>query len=112
MKKIITIVILSCVVSNAFAELSTDDFNQMIQENQKSEADLRKKLQKEAGIDLRKEQYGKVDKSKLERPQVAEQVAAAGEPPAIRKHKDESDKELQRSAMKRVADELTEADSQ
>ncbi len=100
------------VSTTALAELSTDDFNQMIQENQRSEADLRRKLQKEAGIDLKKEQYGKVDKTKIERPQVAEQIASPGESQGFKKHSNESEKDLQRSAMKRVADELTEADSQ
>jgi hypothetical protein len=95
----------------AAAQLTTDDFNQMIQENQRAEVDLRKKLQKEAGIELRKDQYGKVDSRKLDRPRVAEQVAVAGENPSLPQRKDSSAKDLHKAAMKRVAEEIKEADS-
>lgn len=112
MKKVIFTLILASIAQNVFAELSTDDFNQMIQENQRSEADLRKKLQKDAGINLKKEQYGKIDQTKIEKPQGLEQVASSGGgSPVQRKTTDSSSKELQRSALKRVADEVKEANS-
>lgn len=95
---------------NSFADLSTDDFNSMIQENQKSETELRKKLQKDAGIDTKKEQYGKVDRMKLQISKEAEQVAVSGGA-GWKTRKDRASSELQKAEMKRVADELKQAEA-
>lgn len=111
MKKLMYIATLILYSLTSFAELSSDDFNAMIQENQKSETELRKKLQKNAGINLHKDNIGKIDRSKLPRPTQVEEVAVSGDNPAWKARKDKTSKELQRANMKRVAEELKQAET-
>lgn len=94
----------------SFAELAGDDFNQMIQENQKVEAELRNKLQKDAGITFN-EKYGSVAKEKLPTPTEAEQVAVSSSTPIWKTKKDRAAKALQKAEMKRLSQELNEAES-
>ncbi len=110
--KLVTIIGVLSSSLHSFAEFSSADFNEMIQENQKSETELRKKLQKDAGIDQRKVEYGKIDRSKLQIPKESEQVAVSGGTATSWKpRKDRAARELQKAEMSRVAEELKQAES-
>jgi hypothetical protein len=92
----------------AKAELKGDDFNQMIQENQKNEQQLRQKLQKDAGITFN-EKVGHIDQSKIQAPTEAEQVIVSSNPVWKANKKDRSARTLQKAEMKRLSQELEEA---
>lgn len=113
MKNLLLMLLVSCTVQISFAGLSTHDFNDMIQENQKSEKDLRKKLQKTAGVDPSRDDVGKIDHSKIEKPKDVEQFAvSSGSVPSYRQPKQPAAlKESSRAAMKRLADEMLQAES-
>lgn len=102
--------------SAAFAgpqqRVKTDDFNQMIQENQKSEAQLRMDLQKEAGIRLNQDTPGQIAKENREIPSEAEQVAVSSSGNFWKEKKSGSSKSLDKADMKRLSQELDEASSQ
>ncbi len=107
------IVTLALVVSAAqvsMADVSADDFNQMIQENQKSEVELRNKLQKEAGITFN-DKIGKIAKDKIQAPTEPEQVIVSTSGSPWKAKKDRSARALQKADMKRLSQELNEAES-
>ncbi len=108
MKSLLLTIAVVLMAQVSFADIGGDDFNQMIQENQKSENELRQKLQKDAGIQFN-DKIGKVDKSKIQVPTEAEQVVVSSSSPWKSK-KDRSAKALQRDEMKRLSQELNEAD--
>jgi hypothetical protein len=111
MKNLIITLALTLAAQASFADLAADDFNQMIQENQKSEQDLRQKLQKGAGIEF-KDKYGKIDSKKFKAPTEAEQVVvSSSNRPWKHNQKDRTAKALQKAEMNRLADELNDANS-
>ncbi len=111
MKNWMVAILMVLAAQKSFADVSADDFNQMIQENQKSENELRAKLQKGAGIEF-KDKYGKVDRSKFQAPTEAEQVVVNSTTPTWKQNKkDRSAKVLQKSEMNRLSQELNEAES-
>jgi hypothetical protein len=90
--------------------VKTDDFNQMIQENQKSEAQLRMDLQKEAGIRLNQDTPGKIAKENREIPSETEQVVVSSSDNFWKEKKSGTSKSLDKAAdMKRLSQELDEA---
>jgi hypothetical protein len=112
MKNWMITITLIFVAQASFADLAAEDFNQMIQENQKSEQDLRQKLQKGAGIEF-KDKYGKIERDKFKAPNEAEQVVvSSGSQWKTSPHKkDRTAKALQKAEMNRLSQELNEANS-
>ncbi|MEZ0392586.1 MAG: hypothetical protein ACAH59_10235 [Pseudobdellovibrionaceae bacterium] len=86
-----------------------EDFNQMIQDNQKAEADLRARLQKEAGIELNADKPGSIAKEKIMAPTEAEQIVVSSSQSLWTEKKDRSAKKLYKAEMKRLSQELDEA---
>lgn len=93
--------------ASAFAE----DFNQMIQENQKTEAQLRAQLQEKAGIHLSADKPGTVAREKLEQSrQEPEQVIVNSSRPLWQEKKGLSGGgALDKSEMKRLSQEVKDA---
>lgn len=93
------------------SSFKSDDFNQMIQENQKAEAQLRTHLQEKAGIRL-DDKPGTVAREKIEAPREPEQVVVNtnesiwNEPTS---KKDRSARARDKADMKRISQELREA---
>ena len=90
--------------------LGADDFNQMIQENQKAESELRHHLQKEAGIQLN-DQYGKIAKDKMVVPQEAEQVVVSSGNLWNETAPSKQARKLEKKEMKRLSQELKDAEN-
>ena len=85
-----------------------DDFNQMIQENQKAEVQLRKDLQQKAGIRF-DDQPGKIAKEKRAIPSESEQVIVTSGQATWKPTPSPAKKAQDRAQMKRLSQELTEA---
>jgi len=109
--RIATLALVLAASQVSLADIAADDFNQMIQENQKSETELRNKLQKEAGITFNGK-AGQISKENLDVQMEAEQVVvSSGNNQAWKSKKDRSAKILQKAEMKRLSQELNEAES-
>ncbi len=101
-------VAISMMGSLAFANnFKVEDFNQMIQESQEAEADLRKNLQQGAGIRF-DDRPGHISREKLEIPAEVEQVVVNTEHPTWRPVEGPSRKAQDRARMKRLSQELEE----
>lgn len=110
-KQWILMLTISLGTSLAFAgTFSGTDFNQMIQENQQAEKDLRSQLQKEAGIDLDvDDKPGTIAREKIQAPKEAEQIIVSSSQPIFKEKKDKSSKLQHKADMKRISQELDEA---
>lgn len=109
MKSFTMLLALTLASSLAFANnFKAEDFNQMIQENQKSEAELRKNLQKGAGIQF-EDQPGRIAREKLEIPTEAEQVVVSTHLPDWKPIQNPALKAQDKARMKRLSQELDEA---
>lgn len=109
-KQWILIIAISLGTSLAMAgTFQADDFNEMIRENQKLEKDLRKQLQKEAGIVLDSDRPGTVAKEKIQAPAAAQEIVVSSSTNLWKEKKDKSDKLQHKADMKRISQELDEA---
>lgn len=76
--------LMSLFLSISFATAagaSTDDFNALIQDSQKSEVELRAKLQLDSGARLKDSEVGTIARDSIETPIAAEQIAASSSAP-------------------------------
>lgn len=87
----------------------SEDFNQMIQESQKSEAQLRNQLQEKAGIRLENEKPGTLAREKFQAPQEPEQVVVSSSTPLWVEKKARNGRAQDKADMKRISQELQEA---
>ena len=100
---VVTMMLILSAVSSFAGTFKADDFNQMIQENQKAEIELRTHLQKEAGIQLN-DKPGTVAREKLKISAEAEQIVAKTSSSIWKdKKKDLSEKKLEKAEMKRLS---------
>lgn len=117
MKQLTLIMVIVLGSSFAMAELKKTEkpsfraeFNEMIQENQKSAEQLRHQLQEKAGIRF-DDKPGTIAKENLEIPSGPEEVVVSSSSKALqwKERKDRAAKDLHKADMKRISQELKEA---
>ena len=97
---------LSLILTSLTASAKIEDFNSLIAETQKSEVELRAKLQKEAGINLKGSKPGTIARESIETPKAVEQVASTSQ--LVFTHKQKPLQVSEKIEMKRVSQELKE----
>ncbi len=75
MKSLVSLFLSICFAAAAGA--SIDDFNELIQDSQKSEVELRAKLQLDSGSRLKDSEVGTIARDSIEAPTTAEQIATS-----------------------------------
>jgi hypothetical protein len=106
-----TVCMMAASLAVASSNFRGDDFNNMIQENQKAESDLRNQLQKEAGIRF-DDKPGTISRDKYAPKGEVEQIVVSTTEPKSnsRKHRASTYNKLdETTAAKRLSQEFKEA---